>query len=51
MKVLEAEKIPLKKYINTALESCDEEIKALVIRYTNTQDELHQNNNFIMMNY
>ncbi len=38
--------IPLKKYINTALESCDSSIKALVIRYTNTQDELHQNNNF-----
>ncbi len=38
--------IPLKKYINTALESCDSSIKTLVIRYTNTQDELHKDNNF-----
>ncbi len=38
--------IPLKKYINTALESCDSSIKTLVIQYTNTQDELHKNNNF-----
>ena len=38
--------IPLKKYINTALESCDNSIKTLVIRYTNTKDELHKNNNF-----
>ena len=38
--------IPLKKYINTALESCDSSIKTLVIRYTNTQDELHKENNF-----
>ena len=38
--------IPLKKYINSALESCDNSIKTLVIRYTNTQDELHQVNNF-----
>ena len=39
-------KIPLKKYINTALESCDSSIKTLVIRYTYTQDNLHRNNNF-----
>ena len=38
--------IPLKKYINTALESCDESIKTLVVRYTNTQDDLHQKNDF-----
>ena len=38
--------IPLKKYINTALESCDDSIKTLVVRYTNTQDDLHQKNNF-----
>ena len=38
--------IPLKKYINTALESCDSTIKTLVIRYTNTQDEIHKDNNF-----
>ncbi len=38
--------IPLKKYINTALESCDSSIKTLVIQYTNTQDELHKDNNF-----
>ena len=38
--------IPLKKYINTALESCDSSIKTLVIRYTNTQDKLHKDNNF-----
>ena len=43
--------IPLKKYINTALESCDDSIKTLVVRYTNTQDDLHQKNIFIMMNY
>ena len=38
--------IPLKKYINTALKSCDESIKTLVVRYTNTQDDLHQKNDF-----
>ena len=38
--------IPLKKYINTALESCDDSIKTLVVRYTNTQDDLHQKNDF-----
>ena len=38
--------IPLKKYINTALEDCDDSIKTLVVRYTNTQDDLHQVNNF-----
>jgi acetyl-CoA synthetase len=38
--------IPLKKYINTALEDCDDPIKTLVVRYTNTQDDLHQVNNF-----
>ena len=38
--------IPLKKYINSALESCESSIKTLVIRYTNTQDELHKDNNF-----
>ncbi len=38
--------IPLKKYINTALESCDNSIKTLVVRYTNSQDDLHQKNDF-----
>ncbi len=38
--------IPLKKYINTALEDCDDSIKTLVVRYTNTQDDLHQVNDF-----
>ena len=38
--------IPLKQYINTALESCDSSIKTLVVRYTNTQDKLHKDNNF-----
>ncbi len=38
--------IPLKKYINTALEGCDDSIKTLVVRYTNTQDDLHRVNNF-----
>ncbi|MDB0031762.1 acetate--CoA ligase [Alphaproteobacteria bacterium] len=38
--------IPLKKYINTALESCDDSIKTLVVRYTNTQEDLHQKNDF-----
>ena len=38
--------IPLKKYINTALKSCDDSIKTLVVRYTNTQDDLHQKNDF-----
>ena len=38
--------IPLKKYINSALEDCDDSIKTLVVRYTNTQDDLHKVNNF-----
>ncbi len=38
--------IPLKKYINTALEDCDDSIKTLVVQYTNTQDDLHKVNNF-----
>ncbi len=38
--------IPLKKYINTALEDCDDSIKTLVVQYTNTQDDLHRVNNF-----
>jgi acetyl-CoA synthetase len=38
--------IPLKKYINTALEDCDDSIKTLVVRYTNTKDDLHRVNNF-----
>ena len=38
--------IPLKKYINTALKSCDEEIKTLVVRYTNTKDDINQKNDF-----
>ena len=38
--------IPLKKYINTALEDCDDSVKTLVVRYTNTKDDLHQVNNF-----
>ncbi len=38
--------IPLKKYINTALEDCDDSIKTLVVRYTNTKDDLHRVYNF-----
>ena len=30
--------IPLKKYINSALEKCDDDIKTLVINYTNTEE-------------
>ena len=40
--------IPLKKYINTALENCDDSIKTLVVRYTNTQNDLHQKNDFYL---
>ena len=32
--------IPLKKYINSALEKCDEDIKTLVISYTSTQEKI-----------
>jgi len=32
--------IPLKKYINSALEKCDEDIKTLVVNYTNTQEKI-----------
>ena len=38
--------IPLKKYINTALEACDSDIKTLVIQYTKTSEDLHRDNNF-----
>jgi len=41
-----SKKIPLKQYINTALESCDESIKTLCVRYTKTQDNLHRKNDF-----
>ena len=32
--------IPLKKYINSALEKCDDDIKTLVISYTNTEEKI-----------
>ena len=32
--------IPLKKYINSALEKCDDDIKTLVINYTNTEEKI-----------
>tara|TARA_B100001057_G_scaffold215893_1_gene216140 strand:- start:507 stop:2423 length:1917 start_codon:yes stop_codon:yes gene_type:complete len=38
--------IPLKKYINTALETCDKTIKTLVVRYTKTQEDIYRNNDF-----
>jgi len=38
--------IPLKKYINTALETCDKTIKTLVLRYTKTQEDIYKNNDF-----
>ncbi len=38
--------IPLKKYINTALESCDENIKTLVIRYTGSKEGIYKDNDF-----
>ena len=33
--------IPLKRYINTALESCDDDIKTLVVQNTNTQEDIY----------
>ena len=38
--------IPLKKYINTALESCDDNIKTLVIKYTNSKDDIYTDRDF-----
>ena len=38
--------IPLKKYINSALESCDENIKTLVIKYTNSKEDIYKENDF-----
>ena len=38
--------IPLKKFINTALESCDKNIKTLVIRYTKTEENIYKENDF-----
>ena len=38
--------IPLKKYINTALESCDDNIKTLVIRYTNSKEDIYTDRDF-----
>ncbi|MDB2565009.1 acetate--CoA ligase [Alphaproteobacteria bacterium] len=38
--------IPLKKYINTALESCDDNIKTLVIKYTNSKEDIYTDKDF-----
>ena len=38
--------IPLKKYINTALESCDDDIKTLVVQNTNTQEDIYKEKDF-----
>ena len=38
--------IPLKKYINTALESCDDSIKTLVIKYTNSKEDIYTDRDF-----
>ena len=38
--------IPLKKYINTALESCDDTIKTLVVKYTNSKEDIYKENDF-----
>ena len=38
--VREGKIIPLKKYINSALEKCDDDIKTLVINYTNTEEKI-----------
>ena len=38
--------IPLKKYINTALESCDDDIKTLVVQNTNTQENIYKEKDF-----
>ena len=38
--------IPLKKYINTALESCDDNIKTLVVKYTNSKEDIYKENDF-----
>ena len=38
--------IPLKKYINTALERCDDDIKTLVVQNTNTQEDIYKEKDF-----
>ena len=38
--------IHLKKYINTALESCDDNIKTLVIKYTNSKEDIYTDRDF-----
>ena len=38
--------ITLKKYINTALESCDDNIKTLVIKYTNSKEDIYTDRDF-----
>ena len=38
--------IPLKKYINTALEGCDSDIKTLVVQNTNTQEDIYKKKDF-----
>ena len=38
--------IPLKKYINTALESCDDNIKTLVVKYTKSKEDIYKKNDF-----
>ena len=38
--------IPLKRYINTALESCDDDIKTLVVQNTNTQEDIYKEKDF-----
>ena len=38
--------IPLKKYINTALKSCDDNIKTLVIKYTNSKEDIYTDRDF-----
>ena len=38
--------IPLKKYINSALEKCDDDIKTLVINYTNTEEKIFKEKDY-----
>ena len=38
--------IPLKRYINTALKSCDDDIKTLVVQNTNTQEDIYKEKDF-----
>ena len=38
--------VPLKRYINTALESCDDDIKTLVVQNTNTQENIYKEKDF-----